>query len=41
MTSDAALEWPAPALIDQFLGDMDFHFRLGEDTPLPPTTRRR
>ena len=35
MNPDAALEWPAPALIDQFLGDMDFHFRLGEDTPLP------
>jgi 3-hydroxy-9,10-secoandrosta-1,3,5(10)-triene-9,17-dione monooxygenase reductase component len=35
MTPDAAREWPASALIDQFLGDMDFHFRLGEDTPLP------
>lgn len=35
MNPEAAREWPAPALIDQFLGDMDFHFRLGEDTPLP------
>ena len=35
MRAEAAREWPAPALIDQFLGDMDFHFRLGEDTPLP------
>jgi 3-hydroxy-9,10-secoandrosta-1,3,5(10)-triene-9,17-dione monooxygenase reductase component len=35
MTPDAAQQWPAPALIDQFLGDMDFHFRLGEETPLP------
>ena len=35
MRPEAALEWPAPALIDQFLGDMDFHFRLGEETPLP------
>jgi 3-hydroxy-9,10-secoandrosta-1,3,5(10)-triene-9,17-dione monooxygenase reductase component len=35
MTPDAAQEWPGPALIDQFLGDMDFHFRLGEETPLP------
>jgi 3-hydroxy-9,10-secoandrosta-1,3,5(10)-triene-9,17-dione monooxygenase reductase component len=35
MTPDAAREWPAPTLIDQFLGDMDFHFRLGENTPLP------
>ncbi len=33
MNPEAALTWPPPDLIDQFLGD--FHFRLGEDTPLP------
>ena len=33
MNPEAALTWPSPELIDQFLGD--FHFRLGEDTPLP------
>ena len=33
MNPEAALSWPPPDLIDQFLGD--FHFRLGEDTPLP------
>lgn len=31
----ARATWPSPELIDQFLGDMDFEFRLGEDTPLP------
>jgi 3-hydroxy-9,10-secoandrosta-1,3,5(10)-triene-9,17-dione monooxygenase reductase component len=33
MNPEAALTWPSSELIDQFLGD--FHFRLGEDTPLP------
>jgi 3-hydroxy-9,10-secoandrosta-1,3,5(10)-triene-9,17-dione monooxygenase reductase component len=33
MNPEAALTWPSPELIDQFMGD--FHFRLGEDTPLP------
>jgi 3-hydroxy-9,10-secoandrosta-1,3,5(10)-triene-9,17-dione monooxygenase reductase component len=27
--------WPPEELIGQFLGDLDFHYRLGEDTPLP------
>jgi 3-hydroxy-9,10-secoandrosta-1,3,5(10)-triene-9,17-dione monooxygenase reductase component len=27
--------WPSPELIDQFMPAFDFHFRLGEDTPLP------
>ena len=27
--------WPSPELVDRFLPDCDFHFRLGEDTPLP------
>jgi 3-hydroxy-9,10-secoandrosta-1,3,5(10)-triene-9,17-dione monooxygenase reductase component len=27
--------WPSEELIGQFLGDLDFHYRLGEDTPLP------
>jgi 3-hydroxy-9,10-secoandrosta-1,3,5(10)-triene-9,17-dione monooxygenase reductase component len=35
MNPDAALTWPPPELIDQFLVNNDFHFRLGEDTPLP------
>ena len=35
MNPSAAQEWPSPGLIDQFLGDMDFQFRLGEETPLP------
>ena len=35
MRSDAAAVWPPPELIDQFLGDMDFEFRLGEDIHLP------
>ncbi len=35
MNPEAAQEWPSPGLIDQFLGDMDFQFRLGEETPLP------
>ncbi len=35
MNPEAAREWPSAGLIDQFLGDMDFQFRLGEETPLP------
>ena len=35
MRPDAAAVWPPPELIDQFLGDMDFEFRLGEDVHLP------
>ncbi len=35
MDPGAAATWPSPVLIDHFLGDMDFEFRLGEDTPLP------
>lgn len=33
MNPRARETWPSPELIDQFLGD--FHYRLGEDTPLP------
>jgi 3-hydroxy-9,10-secoandrosta-1,3,5(10)-triene-9,17-dione monooxygenase reductase component len=32
---DAAPIWPPPSLVDQFLGDLDFEFRLGEDLHLP------
>src|SRR5689334_19989501 len=35
MRPDAASVWPPPSLVDQFLGDMDFEFRLGEDIHLP------
>jgi 3-hydroxy-9,10-secoandrosta-1,3,5(10)-triene-9,17-dione monooxygenase reductase component len=35
MRPDAAAVWPPPSLVDQFLGDMDFEFRLGEDLHLP------
>lgn len=35
MNPQARETWPSPDLIDQFLGDFDFHFRLGEETPLP------
>jgi 3-hydroxy-9,10-secoandrosta-1,3,5(10)-triene-9,17-dione monooxygenase reductase component len=31
----ARQSWPSPELIDQFMPAFDFHFRLGEDTPLP------
>ena len=27
--------WPSPELVDRFIAPFDFHFRLGEDTPLP------
>ncbi len=30
-----SVTWPPDELIGQFLGDFDFHYRLGEDTPLP------
>ncbi len=35
MRPDARETWPPPELIDQFMGDFDFEFRLGEETPLP------
>ena len=35
MRADARETWPSPELIDQFMPSFDFHFRLGEDTPLP------
>jgi 3-hydroxy-9,10-secoandrosta-1,3,5(10)-triene-9,17-dione monooxygenase reductase component len=35
MNPAAAENWPSPELIDQFLANQDFEFRLGEDTPLP------
>ncbi len=35
MNPDAAQTWPPRELIDSFIPDFDFHFRLGEDTPLP------
>ena len=35
MRADAAASWPPPSLVDQFLGDMDFEFRLGDDVRLP------
>lgn len=35
MNPDAAKTWPSQELIDSFITDFDFHFRLGEDTPLP------
>lgn len=31
MNPRAREQWPSPELIDQFLGDFDFHFRLGDD----------
>lgn len=37
MNPRARESWPSPELIDQFLGDMEFHFRLGEETPLDPS----
>ncbi|HET6562577.1 MAG TPA: flavin reductase family protein [Marmoricola sp.] len=30
-----AVTWPPEELVGRFLGDYDFHYRLGEDTPLP------
>ena len=35
MRPDARETWPSPELIDQFRGDFDFEFRLGEETRLP------
>ena len=35
VTPARAVSWPSEELIGQFLGDLDFHYRLGEDTPLP------
>lgn len=35
MTPDAAETWPPLELIDQFLANQEFEFRLGEETPLP------
>ena len=35
MRPDARESWPPPELIDQFIPTFDFHFRLGEETPLP------
>lgn len=35
MNPHARAEWPSQELIDSFIGDFDFHFLLGEDTPLP------
>ncbi len=35
MDPAAAQSWPPAELIDQFLGNQEFEFRLGEETPLP------
>lgn len=35
MDPAAASTWLPSELVEQFLGNYDFHFRLGEDTPLP------
>lgn len=35
MNPRARQTWPSPGLIDQFIPAFDFHFRLGEDTPIP------
>ena len=35
MDPAAAESWPPEELIDQFLGNQEFEFRLGEETPLP------
>ena len=35
MDPDAASSWPPADLIDQFLANQEFEFRLGEETPLP------
>jgi 3-hydroxy-9,10-secoandrosta-1,3,5(10)-triene-9,17-dione monooxygenase reductase component len=35
VTPARAVTWPPEELIGQFLGNLDFHYRLGEDTPLP------
>lgn len=35
MDPAAAESWPPAELIDQFLGNQEFEFRLGEETPLP------
>jgi 3-hydroxy-9,10-secoandrosta-1,3,5(10)-triene-9,17-dione monooxygenase reductase component len=35
VTPGREVTWPPEELIGQFLGDLDFHYRLGEDTPLP------
>jgi 3-hydroxy-9,10-secoandrosta-1,3,5(10)-triene-9,17-dione monooxygenase reductase component len=35
MNRRAGQAWPPPELVDRFIPDVDFHFRLGEDTPLP------
>lgn len=32
---EGAEQWPPAASVDRFLGDMGFHYRLGEETPLP------
>jgi len=36
VTPARAAAWSAEGLIGQSVGDLDFHYRLGEDTPLPP-----
>jgi 3-hydroxy-9,10-secoandrosta-1,3,5(10)-triene-9,17-dione monooxygenase reductase component len=35
VTPAREVTWPPQEMIGQFLGDLDFHYRLGEDTPLP------
>jgi 3-hydroxy-9,10-secoandrosta-1,3,5(10)-triene-9,17-dione monooxygenase reductase component len=35
MNPEAAAMWPPTELIEQFLGNQEFEFRLGEETPLP------
>ncbi len=35
MKSDARESWPSQELVDTWLGQSDFEFRLGEHTPLP------
>jgi len=35
VTPARQVSWPPEHVVGQFLGDLDFHYRLGEDTPLP------